>query len=365
MKEEFPAWFGKQIRQRHVNNDPGVNESSELFALDCGPSQTPISVNSCVVNGVRFVMHSRDERRTTQNSGICSPGPDGEMYYDQLEQILEFSYLLFKTVLFRKAWQAAYTARIPNLGLKAITDKSGPVPIRFEVHDRKPTASRRPSFSLGPTTSGRYVRELPMHYPSLRQMSPGAAGEEPECKDWDPVSLRPQHEIRPLASKSITGIPACTCKRSTMTRRLLSKKRYCMHFGISQEPCWAAKNKTNEAKSKYGADGDRTTREYPSLIHTFLLDYITCWRRILRTPNIAPLFVIVRGASSRCPNPGVDSDMSQYRALGAKNPTHIFKRRTPRYRSVQPEYVVQLGVSGCRGMKSQDKDEDSARMRER
>ncbi|GJU21313.1 hypothetical protein Tco_1154655, partial [Tanacetum coccineum] len=52
MKEAFPGWFGKQIRQRHVDNDPGVSESSELFALACGPSQTPISVNSCVVNGI-------------------------------------------------------------------------------------------------------------------------------------------------------------------------------------------------------------------------------------------------------------------------------------------------------------------------
>nr|GEU66978.1 ribonuclease H-like domain-containing protein [Tanacetum cinerariifolium] len=92
------------IRQRHVDNDPGVNESSELFALARGPSQTPISVNYCIVNGVRFVVHSRDERRTTQNSGICSPGLDGKMYYGQLEQILEFSYLSFKTVLFRVKW---------------------------------------------------------------------------------------------------------------------------------------------------------------------------------------------------------------------------------------------------------------------
>ncbi|GJT71155.1 transmembrane protein 45B-like protein [Tanacetum coccineum] len=52
MKEEFPSWFGKQIRQCHVDNNPGVGESSELFALACGPSQTLISVNSCVVNGV-------------------------------------------------------------------------------------------------------------------------------------------------------------------------------------------------------------------------------------------------------------------------------------------------------------------------
>nr|GEW99020.1 hypothetical protein [Tanacetum cinerariifolium] len=34
-------------------NDPGFSKRSELFALACGPSQTSISVNSCVVNGVR------------------------------------------------------------------------------------------------------------------------------------------------------------------------------------------------------------------------------------------------------------------------------------------------------------------------
>ncbi|GJR42937.1 hypothetical protein Tco_1311040 [Tanacetum coccineum] len=119
MKEAFPGWFGKQIRQRHVDNDLGVSESSELFALACGPSQTPISVNSCVVNGVRFVVHSRDERRTTQNSGICSPGPDGEMYYGQLEQILEFSYLSFKTVLFRVKWfDTSNKGRIQNFVIR-------------------------------------------------------------------------------------------------------------------------------------------------------------------------------------------------------------------------------------------------------
>nr|GFA29891.1 hypothetical protein [Tanacetum cinerariifolium] len=98
-KIEFPN--KDMIEEFSADNDPGVNESSELFALACGPSQTPISVNSYVVNDVRFVVHSCDERRTTQNSGICSPGPGGEMYYGQLEQILEFSNLSFKTVLFR------------------------------------------------------------------------------------------------------------------------------------------------------------------------------------------------------------------------------------------------------------------------
>ncbi|GJT02449.1 hypothetical protein Tco_0823618 [Tanacetum coccineum] len=53
-ERRIPAGFREAIRQRHVDNDPGVSESSELFALACGPSQTPISVNSCVVNGVEI-----------------------------------------------------------------------------------------------------------------------------------------------------------------------------------------------------------------------------------------------------------------------------------------------------------------------
>nr|GEZ65958.1 hypothetical protein [Tanacetum cinerariifolium] len=105
MKEEFPDWFGSQIRQRHVDKDPCVSACSELFALACGPTPTPISVNSYVVNDVRFIVHSRDECRITQNSGICSPGgKDREMYSGQLQEILEFSYLLFKVVFFRVKW---------------------------------------------------------------------------------------------------------------------------------------------------------------------------------------------------------------------------------------------------------------------
>nr|GEX65258.1 hypothetical protein [Tanacetum cinerariifolium] len=81
-----------RIRQRYINKDLGVSESGELFTLACGSTPFPISVNSYVMNGVRFVVHNRDERRTTQNSGICSPGEkDRELYYGQLEEIIEFS----------------------------------------------------------------------------------------------------------------------------------------------------------------------------------------------------------------------------------------------------------------------------------
>ncbi|PWA58045.1 hypothetical protein CTI12_AA405800 [Artemisia annua] len=103
MQQEFSRWFESKIGNLYTANDPRC--TPDLFALACGPSSTATSVNSCVVNGVKFVVHSRDVKRTTQNSGICSPGKKpGEMYYGQLEGILEFSYTQFKVVLFRVKW---------------------------------------------------------------------------------------------------------------------------------------------------------------------------------------------------------------------------------------------------------------------
>ncbi|GJX29038.1 S-adenosyl-L-methionine-dependent methyltransferases superfamily protein [Tanacetum coccineum] len=92
MKQEFPGWPRARVLSHYLINyidkDPSITD--ELFSLACGPSSDPILVNSCLVNGVRFVVHSRDKRRTTQNTGICSPGEkDGEMYYGQLEEILK------------------------------------------------------------------------------------------------------------------------------------------------------------------------------------------------------------------------------------------------------------------------------------
>ncbi|GJS57489.1 hypothetical protein Tco_0652273 [Tanacetum coccineum] len=45
-EEEFPDWLGLS------DKDPEVSTTSEFFALACGPTWTPISVNSCIVDGV-------------------------------------------------------------------------------------------------------------------------------------------------------------------------------------------------------------------------------------------------------------------------------------------------------------------------
>nr|GEZ96522.1 hypothetical protein [Tanacetum cinerariifolium] len=57
-----------------------------------------------------------------------------------------------------------------NLGLKAITDKSGPILIRFKVDDRETLMPLSDHASHWANYLGELVRELPLHYPSWRQM---------------------------------------------------------------------------------------------------------------------------------------------------------------------------------------------------
>ncbi|GJT88887.1 hypothetical protein Tco_1070604 [Tanacetum coccineum] len=57
-----------------------------------------------------------------------------------------------------------------NLGLKAITDKSGPVSIRFEFGDRETLMPLGEHAAHWANYLGELVRELPLHYPSWRQV---------------------------------------------------------------------------------------------------------------------------------------------------------------------------------------------------
>lgn len=79
--------------------------SPELLSLACGPSSSASTYPACIVNGVKFLVHERDKLHTTQSSGVSTPGPDGAMYYGQLEEILELTYMgNRKVVLFRCIW---------------------------------------------------------------------------------------------------------------------------------------------------------------------------------------------------------------------------------------------------------------------
>nr|GFB43858.1 hypothetical protein [Tanacetum cinerariifolium] len=59
-----------------------------------------------------------------------------------------------------------------NLGLKAITDKNGSVPIRFEFGDRETLMPLDDHVAHCANYLEEPVRELPLHYPSWRQLLP-------------------------------------------------------------------------------------------------------------------------------------------------------------------------------------------------
>ncbi|KAJ9552527.1 hypothetical protein OSB04_016572 [Centaurea solstitialis] len=102
-QNKFAAWFKDKICNLQLAESPECTE--ELLALAHGPDLNAYSYTACVVNGVRFVVHSRDIRRTTQNSGVAVPGTYGFMFYGQLEDIIEIRYLSgYSVVLFRCKW---------------------------------------------------------------------------------------------------------------------------------------------------------------------------------------------------------------------------------------------------------------------
>ncbi|GKB01984.1 hypothetical protein Tco_0830028 [Tanacetum coccineum] len=119
---------------------------------------------------------------------------DGEMYYGQLQEILEFSYLSFKVVLFRVKWfdtsnegrkgtrKANYVGgrkagpdsislpRTRNLGVNKITDDKGPVPIRFEWDDKKTMMPLGGHASHWSNYLGELIREMPLYYQSWQKV---------------------------------------------------------------------------------------------------------------------------------------------------------------------------------------------------
>ena len=77
----------------------------ELYALSLGAHVMAQTYTGCIVNGVRFMVASRDTKRATQNSGVMVEGENGEKYYGVLEEIIEIGYPRgYTTVLFRCKW---------------------------------------------------------------------------------------------------------------------------------------------------------------------------------------------------------------------------------------------------------------------
>ncbi|KAL5574295.1 hypothetical protein UlMin_023892 [Ulmus minor] len=100
---EFADWFFEKIYAMNRVHAPEVTH--ELLSLASKSNIFVSSYPACIVNEVRFVTHARDVRLKTQNNGVSVPGTENEIFYGQLQEILEFSYLNdLSVVLFKCKW---------------------------------------------------------------------------------------------------------------------------------------------------------------------------------------------------------------------------------------------------------------------
>ncbi|GKA05353.1 reverse transcriptase domain-containing protein, partial [Tanacetum coccineum] len=127
-----------------------------------------------------------------------------------------------------------------NLGLKAIIDKNGPVPIRFEFGDRETLMPLGDHAAHWANYLGELVRELSLHYPSWRQMPP-------ERK-----------------AGVVAKIGIYNCKKATLKER---------HWVPDEDGTYNVERIRRGRPSHIFETESSATREYPSLIHTFFLTH--------------------------------------------------------------------------------------------
>nr|KAJ0194332.1 hypothetical protein LSAT_V11C800438730 [Lactuca sativa] len=119
-QSSFPSWFslrkhstnsyvsqnGEQMRKMHEQNSSAIDE--ELYALFRGPDDRVTTHGGYIVNGVKFLVKSRDDHRKTQNCGVTALGiHDGieEDYYGYVDEVLEFSFIKgYQVILFKCIW---------------------------------------------------------------------------------------------------------------------------------------------------------------------------------------------------------------------------------------------------------------------
>ena len=82
--------------------------SDDLYSIALRPINEVRTYSGCFVNGLRFYSIERDNRRTTQNSGIMEYGEtkaDETNYYGVLQEVLDLEYPKCRRVcLFKCNW---------------------------------------------------------------------------------------------------------------------------------------------------------------------------------------------------------------------------------------------------------------------
>ena len=93
---------------RQLRDEGSSTINDELYALTCGLDVIVFSYSGCIVNGVQFLVTSRDEHRTTQNSGGMVPREHDNKeidFYGVLSNVIELIYpLRYQVILFKCDW---------------------------------------------------------------------------------------------------------------------------------------------------------------------------------------------------------------------------------------------------------------------
>ncbi|KAL6345885.1 hypothetical protein AAG906_020467 [Vitis piasezkii] len=98
-KQLFPKWFANHDHRSYLD---------ELYSLASGLDRRVSLYHSCVVNGIRFHIKDRDDRHTTQNSGVLVSGDHYEDmidFYGVLPNVVVLDYIFNnQVVLFKCEW---------------------------------------------------------------------------------------------------------------------------------------------------------------------------------------------------------------------------------------------------------------------
>uniref|UniRef100_A0A803QE33 DUF4216 domain-containing protein n=1 Tax=Cannabis sativa TaxID=3483 RepID=A0A803QE33_CANSA len=89
----------------HLRESSPKAISDELYALANKLSSTVFYYLVMIVNGIKFIVHERGEKLKTQNSDVMVLSEEGENYYGELKQIIEFKYLMgYSVILIKCKW---------------------------------------------------------------------------------------------------------------------------------------------------------------------------------------------------------------------------------------------------------------------
>ncbi|WJZ84642.1 hypothetical protein VitviT2T_004236 [Vitis vinifera] len=105
-KQLFPKWFANHMKiLRHQGSPEAIDE---LYSLASRPDRRVSLYHSCVVNGIQFHTKDRDDRHTTQNSGVLVLGDHYEDmidFYGVLLNVVVLDYIFNnQVVLFKCEW---------------------------------------------------------------------------------------------------------------------------------------------------------------------------------------------------------------------------------------------------------------------